>query len=203
MPSAKRDVVTTNEIEHAILSDRTQEMFDAKTLPELSREQLQNLTIRDVLSDETRQAAHNQARELAWQSFEPQELKDARAGREVDERLIQAADQVMDKVASAQTVELQLDNARTKLERFVRDQVTRAEQPIRDERAAAAYEKEFREVLEAAREEARLPIDSTEPHEATQLLQSLDNKTTTTAQLVEQAETQQLTSIQQDIVIEA
>src|SRR6266851_5672847 len=203
MPAAERYVVTTNEIEHAILTDRAQEMFDAKALPELSREQIQNLTIRDLLSEETRQAAHNQARELAWQSFEPQELKDTHAGREVDERLIRAADQVMDKVASAQTVELQLDNARTKLEGFVNDQVTRAEQPIRDERAATAYENEFRETLAAARDEAKLPIDSHPPHEATQLLQSLDERTASTAQLVEQAETQQLTSIQQDIVIEA
>jgi hypothetical protein len=203
MPAAERYVVTTNEIEHAILTDSAQEMFDAKALPELSREQIQNLTIRDLLSEETRQAAHNQAREFAWQSFEPQELKDAHAGREVDERLIRAADQVMDKVAAAQTVELQLDNARTKLEGFVNDQVTRAEQPIREERAAAAYENEFRETLAAARDEAKLPIDSHPPHEATQLLQSLDERTTTIAQLVEQAETQQLTSIQQDIVIEA
>jgi Domain of unknown function (DUF4326) len=203
MPAAERYVVTTNEIERAILTDRAQEMFDAKALPELSREQIQNLTIRDLLSEETREAAHNQARELAWQSFEPQELKDAHAGREVDERLVQAADQVMDKVAAAQTVELQLDNARTKLEGFVKDQVTHAEQPIRDERAAAAYENEFRAVLEAAREEARLPIDSAEPHEATQLLQSLDDKTTTTVQLVERAQANQLPSIQQDLVIEA
>jgi len=116
MPAAERYVVRTTEIEHAILTDRAQEMFDAKALPELSREQIQNLTIRDLLSEETRQAAHNEARELAWQAFEPQELRDAHAGREVDERLVQAADQVMDKVESAQTVELQLDNARTKLE---------------------------------------------------------------------------------------
>ena len=203
MPAAERYVVTTNEIEHAILTDRAQEMFDAKALPEMSREQIQNLTIRDLLSEETRQAAHNQARELAWQSFEPQELKDAHAEREVDERLLQAADQVMDKVAAAQTVELQLDNARTKLEGFLKDQVMRAEQPIRDERAAAAYQNEFRETLAAARDEAKLPIDSHPPHRATELLQSLEERTTTTAQLVEQAETQQLTSIQQDIVIEA
>jgi len=115
MPAAERYVVTTNEIEHGILTDRAQEMFDAKALPELSREQIQNLTIRELLSEETRQATNNQARELAWQSFEPQELKDVHAGREVDDRLIQAADQVMDKVAAAQTVELQLDSARTKL----------------------------------------------------------------------------------------
>src|SRR5260370_40234112 len=107
-------------------------MFDAQGIPDLSREQIQNLTIRDLISEETRQSAHNQARELAWQSFEPQELKDAHAGREVDERLIQAADQVMDKVAAAQTVELQLDNARSKLEASVKDQVTPAEQPKRD-----------------------------------------------------------------------
>lgn len=116
MPAAERYLAATNEIEHAILTERAQEMFEAKALPELSREQIQNLTIRDLISEETRDAAHNQARELAWQSFEPQELKDARAGREVDERLIQAADELMDKVAAAQTVELQLDNARTKLE---------------------------------------------------------------------------------------
>lgn len=115
MSAAERYVVTTNEIEHAILTDHAQEMFEAKALPELSRDQTQNLTIRDLLSEETRQATHNQARELAWQSFEPQELKDAHAGPEVDERLIQAADQLMDNVAAAQTVELQLDNARTNL----------------------------------------------------------------------------------------
>jgi hypothetical protein len=203
MSAVERYVVTTNEIEHAILTGRVQEMFDAKELPELSRKQIQNLTIRDLLSEETRQAARNEARELAWQSFEPQELRDTHAGREVDERLIQAADQLMDNVAAAQTVEIQLDVARTKLEGFVNDQVTRAEQPIRHERAAAAYENEFREVLAAARDEAKLPIDTYPPHEATRLLQSLDERTTTTAQLVEQAETQQLTSIEQDIVFEA
>jgi uncharacterized protein DUF4326 len=116
MHAAERYLAATNEIEHAILKDRAQEMFESKALPELSREQIQNLTIRDLISEEIRDAAHNQARELAWQSFEPQELKDAHAGREVDERLIQAADLVMDNVAAAQTVELQLDNARTKLE---------------------------------------------------------------------------------------
>jgi len=115
-PAAERYCAATNEIEHAILTDRAQEMFEADALPELSREQIQNLTIRDLIPAETREAAHHQARELAWQSFEPQELKDAYAGREVDERLIQAADQLMDKVAAAQTVELQLDNASTKLE---------------------------------------------------------------------------------------
>lgn len=115
MSAAERYLVTKNEIERAILTDRAQEMFDAKELPQLSPKQIQNLTIRDLLSEETRQEAHNQARDLAWQSFEPQELRDTNAGREVDERLIQAADHVMDKVAAAQTVELQLDNVRTRL----------------------------------------------------------------------------------------
>lgn len=199
--AAERYVATRDDIEHSVLTDHAHEMIETGTLPDISRGDIQNLTIRDLIPQDVRDNAQAQARELAWQSFEPQELKDATAGRNVDERLVNAADKVMDRVATAQTLEQQLDTSRDNLKTFVDNQIARAEQPVREERAAAAYETQFRDVLRDAREEARLPIDN-EAHESTKLLDALNNGSTP-ATLVAQAESQQLTSIEQDLVTDA
>ena len=142
-----RYTIARNEIARTTLGEKVQEMVQAKSLPEIAPEQIASLTIKDLLPAEVREAAVEQAREPAWQSLEPQELRDVAAGREVPEPLVNVADEVMDRVAVAQTVELELDDKRAELSTFIAEQVALVEAPIQEERATLAYDEKFRETI--------------------------------------------------------
>jgi hypothetical protein len=141
LSAAEQLLANTSEIENFLLADHAQEMFATQTLPDLNQEQIGTLTVKDLLPADVREATHEDAREQAWNSFEPTELRDSYNGREVDERLVTAADQVMDTVAMAQNTELQLDLAKGELANFISNHAPDPSLNISlDEREAAQQE---------------------------------------------------------------
>jgi len=196
-----RYTIARDEIARTTLGEKVQEIVQAKSLPEIAPEQIAPLTVKDLLPAEVRQAAVEQAREHAWQSLEPQELRDVAAGREVPEPLVTLADEVMDRVAIAQTVELQLDDKRAELSTFIAEQVALVEAPIKEERATLAYDQTFRETIATiANDNSQSPerIDA-----ANQILETLDRAELDPATLVSQAITHELDLVPADIVLEA
>ncbi len=196
-----RYTIARDETARATLGEKVQEMVQAKSLPEMAPEQIATLTVKDLLPAEVREAAVEHAREPAWQSLEPQELRDVAAGREVPETLVTLADEVMDRVAIAQTVELELDDKRADLTTFIAEQVALVEAPIQEERATLAYDEKFRETITAiASDNSQSPerVDA-----ANQILQTLDRAELDPATLVSQAITHQLDLFSADITLEA
>jgi hypothetical protein len=196
-----RYTIARDEIARTTLGEKVQETVRAKSLPEIASEQIAPLTVKDLLPAEVREAAVEQAREPAWQLLEPQELRDVAAGREVPEPLVTLADEVMDRVAVAQTVELELDDKRADLSTFIAEQVTLVEAPIQEERATLAYGEKFRETITAiASDNSQSPerVDA-----ANQILETLDHAELDPATLVSQAIAHELDLVHADIVIEA
>ena len=196
-----RYTIARDEIARTDLGEKVQEMVQAKSLPEIAPEQIAPLTVKDLLPAEVREAAVEQAREPAWQLLEPQELRDVAAGREVPEPLVTLADEVMDRVAVAQTVELELDDKRADLTTFIAEQVALVEAPIQEERATLAYDEKFRETITAiASDNSQSPerIDA-----ANQILETHDRAELDPATLVSQAITHELDLVPADIVLEA
>lgn len=196
-----RYTIARDEIARTTLGEKVQEIVQAKSLPEIAPEQIAPLTVKDLLPAEVREAAVEQAREHAWQSLEPQELRDVAAGREVPEPLVTLADEVMDRVAIAQTVELQLDDKRAELSNFIAEQVALVEAPIKEERATLAYDEKFRETITTiANDNSQSPerIDA-----ANQILETLDRAELDPATLVNQATTHELDLVPSDITLEA
>ena len=196
-----RYTIARDEIARTTLGEKVQEMVQAKSLPEIAPEQIAPLTVKDLLPAEVREAAVEHAREPAWQSLEPQELRDVAAGREVPEPLVTLADDVMDRVAVAQTVELELDDERAELSNFIAEQVALVEAPIQEERATLAYDEKFRETITTiANDNSQSPerIDA-----ANQILETLDRAELDPATLVSQAITHELDLVPADITLEA
>jgi hypothetical protein len=196
-----RYTIARDEIARTMLGEKVQEMVQAKSLPEIAPEQIATLTVKDLLPAEVREAAVEQAREPAWQSLEPQELRDVAAGREVPEPLVTLADEAMDRVAIAQTVELELDDKRAELSTFIAEQVALVEAPIKEERDTLAYDERFRETIIA------IPSDNSQSPErvdaANQILQTLERAELDPATLVTQAITHELDLVPADITFEA
>ena len=196
-----RYTIARDEIARTTLGERVQEMVHAKSLPEIAPEQIAPLTVKDLLPAEVREAAVEQAREPAWQALEPQELRDVAAGREVPEPLVTIADEVMDRVAVAQTVELELDDKRAELSNFIADQVALVEAPIQEERATLAYDEKFRETITAIASDNSQSPERVEA--ANQILETLDRAELDPATLVSQAITHELDLAPADITLEA
>ena len=196
-----RYTTTRDEIARTTLGERVQEMVQTNSLPALPQEQLATLTVKDLLPPDVRELAVEQAREPAWQSLEPQELRDLAAGREVEVPLEILANEVMDQVAIAQTIELQLVDQQIQISDFVAEQVALVEAPLQAEQAALAYVEEFRETLTAI---ANDPTQGAERVDAAnQILTTLDRAELDPATLVNQATNQELDQVPADIVIEA
>ncbi len=196
-----RYTIAREEIARTTLGEKVQEMVRAKSLPEIAPEQITPLTVKDLLPAEVREAAVEQAREPAWQSLEPKELRDVAAGREVPEPLVSLADEVMDRVAVAQTVELELDDKRAELSTFIAEQVALVEAPIKEECATLAYDEKFRETITTiANDNSQSPerIDA-----ANQILETLDRAELDPATLVNQATTHEIDLVPADITLEA
>ncbi len=106
----------------------------------------------------------------------------------------------MDRVAVAQTIELQIDKAQTALNNFVAEQIAIAEAPVREQRAVLAYDEQFRQTLNT------LATDTSQPERseaARQVIETLEHAELDQATLVSQAETQQLDSVTANVVLEA
>jgi hypothetical protein len=198
--TADRYVTARDEIARASLGETVQTMVQDRSLPEIAPEVIATLTVQDLVPPDVRELTLELAREPAWQSLEPQELRDVANGREVAQPLVTIADEVMDRVAVAQTIELELDEKKTQLTSFVSEQVAKVEQPKQEERATIAYDERFRETLTAIASEK----DSPERAEAaTQILEILSHAELDPATLVSQATTQELDLVPADVVIEA
>ncbi len=195
-----RYTVARDELTRTALGDKVQEMIQQRSLPELSHEKISTLTVKDLIPPDIREQAFEQAREPAWQTLEPHELRDAVAGREVPEPLLMLADDVMDHVATAQTIELELDTAKTELSNFVAEQIALAEAPVREERAAPVYDEQFRETLNTLASDTSQPERSEAAH---QILETLERAELDQATLLSQAETQQLDSVTANLILEA
>ena len=198
--TADRYITARDEIARASLGETVQTMIQDRSLPEIPQEQIAILTVQDLVPPDVRELTLELAREPAWQSLEPQELRAATEGREVAQPLVTIADEVMDRVATAQTIELELDEKKTQLTSFVTEQVAKVEQPIQEERATIAYEERFRETLTAIAGDKDSP-DRAEA--ANQILETLAHAELDPATLVSQATTQELDLVPADVVIEA
>jgi hypothetical protein len=113
----------------------------------------QDLSGRDLLPPDVLAQTAATAREEAWQSFEPQEIRDAQAGVTVDERILTAAYEMMDHVDTARSLETnsaeaqQLEQAFQQIDEAIdRLEITKAE--VRMEQQLAPYQQIAQPVAE-------------------------------------------------------
>ena len=198
--TADRYLSARDQIARTHLGETVQTMIQDKSLPDIAPEQLSTMTVQDLLPTDVRELALELAREPAWLSLEPQELRKDAANREVPASLVTIADEVMDRVADAQTIELELDEKKTHLKTFVAQQVEKVEKPIQEQRASVAYDERFRETLTTIANDKESP-DRAEA--ANQLLETLTHGELDPATLVSQATTQELDTVPANVVIEA
>lgn len=107
----------------------------------------------------------------------------------------------MDRVTSAQTIELQVDEQRDQLSNFIAEQVAVFEAPIKEERAATAFEEQFRDSLTTIASNTNETTERVEA--ANQLLETLDRAELDPATLVSQATAQQLDLVPATVTLEA
>ena len=88
-------------------------------------------SVRDLLPSEIIAQATAEAREQAWQSFEPQEIRDAAAGQTIDDRTLNLAYTVMDHVESARSHENTLLAAQENLVTFIDERAIESEDRLR------------------------------------------------------------------------
>lgn len=198
--TADRYVTARDEIARASLGETVQTMIQDHSLPEIAPEQLATLTVQDLLPPDVRELTLELAREPAWQALEPQELRDVAEGRQVAQALVTIADEVMDRVATAQTIELELDEKKTQLTTFVAEQLAQVEKPIQEERATIAYDERFRETLTTIANDKESPERA---EAANQILETLTTAELDPATLVSQATTEELDLVPADVVLEA
>jgi hypothetical protein len=195
--TADRYLSARDEIARANLGETVQTMIENKSLPDIAPEQLATLTVQDLLPTDVRELALELAREPAWQSLEPEELRQEGAA---PTSLITVADEVMDRVADAQTIEIELEEKKSNLKTFLVQQVEKVERPIQEQLATVAYEERFSETLTTIANDKESP-DRAEA--ANQLLETLAHGELDPATLVSLASTQELDSVPADVVIEA
>ena len=194
-----RYTLAREQITRTTLGETVQMMVQQQSLPELSPENIASLTVKDLIPQDIREQAFEQAREPAWQSLEPQELREDVAGRAVPEPVLTLANEVMDRVADAQTIELDVDRAKSAITKFVAEQIAIAQAPVREQSAAVAYDEQFRETLNILASD----LGQHERSEAArQIIETLHHAEIDQATLVSQAETQQLDSVTADVVLE-
>lgn len=198
--TADRYLSARDEIARSHLGEIVHTMIENKSLPDIAPDQLATLTVQDLVPNDVQEIALELARDPAWQSLEPPELRSDAANREAPASLVIMADEVMDRVADAQIIELELDEKKAQLKSFIAEQVAKVEKPIQDQRATVAYDERFRETIAAIASDKELP-DRAET--ANQLLETITLGELDPATLVSQATTQQLDRASAEIVIEA
>lgn len=202
-PSARERYTTVKEtIEQSILGDHIQHSLISNE-PLSVGQGTNQTTTRDLIPVDVKLTADASARDQAWKSFEPQDIRDAAAGNQVDDRILDLAYDVMDQVDSAQRLELGVRQSETQLNAFVDEKMAERETAIRDERATTAYESSFRQLLsEPDQGQERDPIDSLQTEDL-QLLHSIDSHSTNISDFVNQAQNGELPAPLQEIVIAA
>ncbi|MDX6577830.1 MAG: hypothetical protein QOE96_3783 [Blastocatellia bacterium] len=203
-PTARDRYTTVKEtVEQSILGDHLQQSLIRNEPLSLGQETNQTATARDLIPVDVRLTADASARDQAWKSFEPQDIRDAAAGNQVDDRILNLAYGVMDQVESAQRLELGVRQSEMQLNAFVDEKMPERETAIRDERATTAYDSSFRQLLsEPDQGQERDRIDSLQTEDL-QLLHSLDSDSTNISGLVTQAQNGELSAPLQEIVIAA
>lgn len=192
----ERYAAARDQIERDLLGNHVQQMFQTGPLPDLGTDKQAGLTVKELIPTNLREQTFEIARERAWQSLAPQELN---AGRETPEQLVTIADQVMDQVAIAQTIELELEAAKKELANFIGLQVANLETPIREERATLAYGEQFRDTIQSIASGS--PDDRADA--ATRLLDTLTNGDLDPATIVSQAQASQLESASVSVILQA
>jgi len=195
-----RYTLAREQFTRTALGETVQVMVQQQSLPELPPEKLASLTVKDLIPQDIGEQAFEQAREPAWQSLEPQELRDDVAGKAVPEPLLTLANEVMDRVADAQTIELEIDKSQSAITNFVAEQIALVEAPVREQRASFAYDEQFRQTLTTlASDTGHLERSQA----ASQIIETLHHAELDQATLVSQAETQQLDAVTTDVILEA
>lgn len=189
-----------DQIERDLLGNHVQQMFQTGTLPDLETDKQAALTVKELIPTDLREQTFQIARELAWESLAPQELN---GDRETPAQLVTIADQVMDQVAIAQTIELQLDTANKELANFISLQVTNLEAPIKEERAHLAYDQQFLDTLKSIASDLREDRADDRADTAVRVLETLSNEEIDPATIVSQAQTNLLDSASANVVLEA
>jgi hypothetical protein len=99
---------------------------------ELNASDEHSQSVRDLLPAEVLVQVADEAREQAWQSFEPQELRDREAGQVVDERPLNLAYTVMDRVDTARTIQQASIEAEQRLNEFIDQKTAEREAALRE-----------------------------------------------------------------------
>lgn len=199
-PTAQQRFEAIKEnLENNILGERLQALYTEQSTNSNAQAQTVNdqSAARDVLPADVVLAAEAIAIEQAWQSFEPQEVRDAIAGRDVGEHVLAEAYNVIDQVDSAQTAHGVLLELHHQLAEFVDSKTTEAAEASRTENAIEAYNQTFAETLETASQTQDLVVAG----EIKELQTTLQE--TTPASLVNDAREQTLTANQQTAVLSA
>ncbi|HJP90898.1 MAG TPA: DUF4326 domain-containing protein [Pyrinomonadaceae bacterium] len=193
----ERYTVARDNLERDLLANHVQQMFQSGSVPNIGDDKQTSLTVKELIPTSVRNQTFEIARERAWQSLAPPELND----REAPPQLVTTADQMMDRVADAQTIELELEATNKQLASFVGQHVANLEAPIKEERANLAYDDQFRNTLSSiafGANESRERADA-----AVQVLETLNKGELDPATLVSQAMANELGSAGASVTLQA
>lgn len=193
----ERYTVARDNIERDLLGNHVQQIFQSSSLPDIGADKQTSLTVKELIPTHVREQLSEIARERAWQSLAPPELND----REAPQQLVTIADQMMDRVADAQTIELQLEATNKQLASFVGQRVANLEAPIKQERADLAYGDQFRNTLSSIAYGSNESQDRADA--AVQVLETLNKGELDPATLVSQAMANELDSLAASVTLQA
>jgi Domain of unknown function (DUF4326) len=132
--ASDRYAAVQSAVERTLLGDRVSEMLAANQ--ELNASDEHSQSVRDLLPADVLAQVADEAREQAWQSFEPQELRDREAGHAIDERPLNLAYTVMDRVDTARTIQQASIEAEQRLNEFIDQKTAEREAALREVSAA-------------------------------------------------------------------
>ncbi len=193
----ERYTIARDNIERDLLGNYVQQMFQSGSLPDIGIHKQTSLTVKELIPTDVREQIFEITRDRAWQSLAPPELND----REAPQQLVTMADQVMDRVADVQKIELELEATNKQLASFVGQHVASLEAPIKEERANLAYGDQFRDTLNSIAYGSTEPPDRAEA--AVHVLETLNNGELDPATLVSQAMANQLDSPAASVTLQA
>jgi hypothetical protein len=201
VPNAHQQFETIKDnLERNILGEQLQTLLSESNGTSQAAIAAEQAAARDVLPADVVLAAEATAIKGAWQSFEPQEVRDSIAGHEIDERLLAEAYNVIDRVDAAQTAHSVFRDLEQQLSGFVDTKVTEFAETARTENAIQTYNEVFDQSLDAAAQTEDSPL----AQELQELQGSLkDNSTNISALVSDAREGMYLTPGQQEAVLKA
>jgi hypothetical protein len=201
VPNAHQQFETIKDsLERNILGEQLQTLLSESNGNSQAAIAAEQAAARDLLPADVVLAAEATAIEGAWQSFEPQEVRDSIAGHELDERLLAEAYNVIDRVDAAQTAHSVMRELEQQLSGFVDTKVTEFAETARTENAIQTYNEVFDQSLDAAAQTEDVPL----AQELQELQTSLkDNSINISALVSDAREGIHLTPGQQDTVLKA